>query len=283
MLKNEELHEYICEHTWDLTEKWYETLDKSQGGVYSTRNPEKIEVLKKQNHDFHVRFCEMFSKEQDEFLPHFQEWINEIAEDEAHMSTPLASVIGEFMRTQEQYLELIGEYAAKNQEKVPYSHLNAWNLAIVRTINDIILKFTKQSTDAAQKRMQNQQQIIVEMSAPVILLTKNTGLLPLIGEITSHRAQIIFEKTLKQSAKHNLEKLFVDLSGVPIIDTMVAQQIFQLIHGLKIIGVHTALSGISPVIAQTAVHLGIKFIDIEVYNTLAQALKQNDIEFLEQK
>jgi rsbT co-antagonist protein RsbR len=73
----------------------------------------------------------------------------------------------------------------------------------------------------------------------------------------------------------------VDLSGVPVIDTMVAQQIFHLIKGLKIIGVKTALSGISPVIAQTAVHLGIKFIDIEVYNTLAQALKQNDIEFLE--
>lgn len=283
MLKNEELHEYICARTWDLTEKWYETLDKSQGGVYSTADPEKIKVLKKQNNDFHVRFCEMFTVDHEDFLQDFQDWINEITEDDAHINTPLVSVIREFMRTQEQYLELISEYAGENQDKVTISQLNAWNIGIVQTINEIILKFTKQSTDVAQKRLQDQQQIIVEMSAPVILLTQNTGLLPLIGEITSHRAQIVFEKTLKQSAKHNLEKLFVDLSGVPIIDTMVAQQIFQLINGLKIIGVQTALSGISPVIAQTAVHLGIKFIDIEVYNTLAQALKQNDINFLEQR
>ena len=115
------------------------------------------------------------------------------------------------------------------------------------------------------------------MSAPVILLAKKTGMLPLIGEITPHRAEIMFEKALAQSSKHNLEKLFIDLSGVPLIDTMVAQQVFQLIKGLEIIGVQVALSGISPVIAQTAVQLGIKFIDIEVYNTLAQALKQNRV------
>lgn len=283
MLIDKELHEYICDRTWDLTEQWYETLDKSQGGVYSSEDPEKIETLKKQNHAFHVRFCDMFAKDHADFLQDFQDWINEIAEDEEHISTPLVSVIGEFLRTQEQYLELVGDYAAQNQGKVNYEQLKTWNLAIVRTISDIILKFTQQSTDAAQKRLQNQQEIIVEMSAPVILLTKNTGLLPLIGEITSHRAQIVFEKTLKQSSKHNLEKLFVDLSGVPVIDTMVAQQIFQLISGLKIIGVQTALSGISPVIAQTAVHLGIKFVDIEVYNTLAQALHQNEIEFMEYK
>lgn len=281
MLINKELHEYICDRTWDLTEQWYQTLDKSQGGIYSSKDPEKIETLKKQNHAFHVRFCDMFFKDEEDFLQDFQEWIQEIAEDEEHLSTPLASVMGEFLRTQEQYLELVGEYAAQNKDKVTFDQLRVWNLAVVRTISDIILKFTKQSTSAAQKRLQEQQQIIVEMSSPVILLTKSTGLLPLIGEITSHRAQIVFEKTLEQSSKHNLEKLFIDLSGVPVIDTMVAQQIFQLISGLKIIGVHTALSGISPVIAQTAVHLGIKFIDIEVYNTLAQALKQNDIEFLE--
>lgn len=64
---------------------------------------------------------------------------------------------------------------------------------------------------------------------------------------------------------------------MPIIDTMVAQQIFQLIYGLKIIGVETALSGISPVIAQTAVQLGIQFDGIEVYGTLAQAMNKTPI------
>lgn len=279
MIKNQALHDYIGERTWDLTEKWYETLDKSKGGVYGTNDPEKIAILKNQNHDFHKRFCSMFLKEENEFHENFHEWIKEIAEDEEHLETALVAVIEEFFRTQLQYLEMIGEYTAKNQDKVTLEQLNEWNLAIVNTISKVIVEFSSQNTKAAQDRLHIHQQMIVEMSAPVILLTKNAGLLPLIGEVTSHRAAIIFEKTLAQSSKHNLERLFIDLSGVPVIDTMVAQQIFQLISGLEIIGVKAALSGISPVIAQTAVHLGIKFIDIEVYNTLAQALKQNQIHF----
>ncbi|HSP23230.1 MAG TPA: STAS domain-containing protein [Planococcus sp. (in: firmicutes)] len=279
MIKNQAMHDYLSERTWELTEKWYETLDKSKGGVYGTNDPDKVVILKNQNHEFHKRFCSMFLKEENEFHENFYEWIKEIAEDEAHLETPLVAVIEEFFRTQLQYLEIVGNYTFENQEKVTLGQLNEWNLAIVNTISKVIGEFCLQNTKAAQARLQQQQQMIVEMSAPVILLTKNAGLLPLIGEVTSHRASIIFEKTLAQSSKHDLERLFIDLSGVPIIDTMVAQQIFQLVSGLEIIGVKAALSGISPVIAQTAVHLGIKFIDIEVYNTLAQALKQNEIHF----
>lgn len=277
MIKNQALHDYFSERTRDLTEKWYQTLDKSKGGVYSTTDPTKIAILKNQNHEFHKRFCSMFLKEENEFHDNFHEWIREIAEDEAHLETPLVSVVEEFFRTQLQYLEIVGNYAAEHASQISLAQLNEWNLAIVNTISRVVIEFSSQNTKAAQDRLNQQQQMIVEMSAPVILLTKNSGLLPLIGEITSHRASIIFEKTLAQSSDHNLERLFIDLSGVPVIDTMVAQQIFQVISGLEIIGVKTALSGISPVIAQTAVHLGIKFIDIEVYNTLAQALKQNDI------
>lgn len=278
MIKDKGLHDYLSERTWEMTEQWYESLDKTKEGIYSTRDPEKIEMLKDQNHDFHVLFCSMFIKERQTFFTDFQQWIETIATDEGHLSTPIVEVIGEFFRTQQQYLETIGKYVTLHKEKITFDQLNNWNIAVVDAFSKVILEFTAQNTKAAQERLNAQQQLIIEMSAPVILLTKKLGLLPLIGEITTQRAQIMFEKTLAESSKHNLEKLFIDLSGVPVIDTMVAQQVFHLIHGLKIIGVQTALSGISPVIAQTAVHLGIKFVDIEVYNTLAQALKINQTE-----
>ena len=66
---------------------------------------------------------------------------------------------------------------------------------------------------------------------------------------------------------------------MPIIDTMVAHQIFQLIEGLKIIGVRTAIAGISPEIAQTAIQLGVNFGEIDVYNKLDQALRYHKLEF----
>src|SRR5690606_34990298 len=123
-------------------------------------------------------------------------------------------------------------------------------------------------------------ELITEMSAPVIRLADTIGLLPLIGEINTHRAQVIFEKALEQSARNKIQTLFIDLSGVPIIDTMVAHQIFQLIKGLKLIGVTTALSGISPNIAQTSVQLGLDFSDIKVFNTLTQAIELQETKVL---
>lgn len=276
-LKNKELHEFLCDKNKELTEQWYETLDKSAGGVYASTNPEEIEKLKQQNHEFHERFCLMFSKEDTECTKDFQDWIVRIAKDEGHLSTPLDAVLKEFFRTQKQYLQLIEEFAAMREESISPKQLQVWNQAVINTINDIILEFTFQNTKAAEKRLYAQQEMIVEMSAPVILLTKEIGLLPLVGEINTYRAQIIFEKVLEQCHENSLERLFIDLSGVPIIDTMVAHQIFQLIEGLKIIGVKAAIAGISPDIAQTAIQLGINFGEIEVYNKLAQAMKLNDL------
>ncbi|MBD8016536.1 STAS domain-containing protein [Planococcus wigleyi] len=277
MLKDQNLFEYLSARTWKMTEDWYDSLDKNKAGVYGTNDPDKVTLLKEQNHEFHLRFCAMFQQGERDFMSDFQDWIETIAKDEAHLDTPIVEVIGEFFRTQQQYLEEIGAYALAHKEEISHETLMDWTTAVVQTISKVIVEFTDKNSKAAEKRMNSQQQMIVEMSAPVILLAKKTGMLPLIGEITPHRAEIMFEKALAQSSKHNLEKLFIDLSGVPLIDTMVAQQVFQLIKGLEIIGVQVALSGISPVIAQTAVQLGIKFIDIEVYNTLAQALKQNRV------
>lgn len=278
MLRNKELHDFLCERNAGLTEQWYQALDKTQGGIYGSTNPQVIEKLKQQNAEFHDRFCSMFNREYEEFLEDFQGWIVRTAKDEDRLSTPTTAVLQDFFQTQKQYLQLIEEFAFLQGEHVSKEQLITWNQGITATINDLLLEFTTQTAIAAEKRLNAQQELIVEMSAPVILLTNGTGLLPLVGEISTYRAQILFEKALQQSADYRLERLFIDLSGVPIIDTMVAHQIFQLIDGLRIIGVKTALAGISPDIAQTAIQLGINFGEIEVYNTLVQAMKLKNLE-----
>lgn len=280
MLKNQALYDFMCERSKELTEQWYETLDKSKGGVYGSTDPQTIEKVKRQNYEFHLRFCSMFIKAHDEFFRDFQQWIVQVAKDEAHLATPLADILEEFFRTQKQYFDLIKEFTFMNKEAVSYEQFAEWNQGVALAISEIVREFTIQNSKSAERRLNAQQEMIIEMSAPVILLTKDIGLLPLIGEINTYRAHIIFEKALSQSVRHNLETLFIDLSGVPIIDTMVAHQIFQLISGLKLIGVKTALSGIGPDIAQTAVQLGINFTDIEIYNTLAQAIKIRELKII---
>lgn len=277
MFKNQELHDFLQKKTKVLTEEWYASLDKNSGGVYGETDPEAIDKLKQQNQEFHQLFCSMFHPGKLDTSESLHEWVSRIANDEAHLSTPFNAVVKEFFRTQKQYLQLIEEFATLQEEKISHAQVTIWNQAVVDTVNDIILEFIAQNTAASERRLNAQQEMIVEMSAPVILLTKDSGLLPLVGEVNTYRAKIVFEKVLQQCYGHSLERLFIDLSGVPIIDTMVAQQIFHLVDGLNVIGVRTAISGISPEIAQTAIQLGVNFGEIDVYNKLEQALKYTDL------
>ncbi len=79
--------------------------------------------------------------------------------------------------------------------------------------------------------------MILELSSPIITLSKSTALLPLVGDIDTERAKFILENTLQACAKRRVEHLLIDLSGVVVVDTMVAHQIFKLIEALNLIGV----------------------------------------------
>jgi rsbT co-antagonist protein RsbR len=116
-------------------------------------------------------------------------------------------------------------------------------------------------------------ELIMELSSPVISLNREIALLPLVGDIDTTRAKIMLESTLQQCASLGVNELLLDLSGVVMIDTMVAQQLFQLIKALDLIGVKTTLSGVRPEIAQTSVQLGISFDKVTIKSTLSSAIK----------
>jgi len=123
-------------------------------------------------------------------------------------------------------------------------------------------------------RIQAAETLALELSVPVIPVTSEIGVLPLIGDIDTNRAQQMMERALSQGAKLGLHHLVIDLSGVPIIDTMVAKQIFKVISALNLLGIKVSLSGIRPEIAQTMVQLGLNFNEIKIFANLHQAIKQ---------
>ncbi|KUP09892.1 modulator protein RsbR [Bacillus coahuilensis m2-6] len=112
-------------------------------------------------------------------------------------------------------------------------------------------------------RLESQANLIYELTAPVITITDQLGLLPIIGEIDTNRTKHILESTLKQVADLHLSTLIIDLSGVIMIDTMVAQRLFQMVEALKLLGTKTVISGIRPEVALTSVQLGIDFTALE--------------------
>ncbi|MBM6602426.1 STAS domain-containing protein [Priestia megaterium] len=113
-----------------------------------------------------------------------------------------------------------------------------------------------------------------ELSVPIVPITKGIAVMPIIGEIDTHRSTLIMQTGLDKSAYMELSHLILDISGVQIVDTMVANNLFNLVQSLSLLGVETILTGIRPEIAQTSVRLGIDFRTIKTKATLEQALEE---------
>ena len=271
--RNKELHSFLLAKARNLTEEWYNSLDKNDpSGVYASDDPNIINTLKKQNFDFHLHLCEAFIREETAFLEEFQKWILSIAQDPQHLNTPIHFMLREFFRVREQYLDYIKDFVSLHMGEFPNEVVDSWNRMILKAFDKVMLGFVEERQYYLYQKLSAQQELIQELSSPVITLNNEVALLPLVGDIDTRRAKLMLENTLNQCANLGVNFLVIDLSGVPMIDTMVAHQIFHLIKALRLIGVTSTLTGVRPEIAQTAVQLGLEFNGVPTYSTLRQAL-----------
>ncbi|MFS0675059.1 STAS domain-containing protein [Ornithinibacillus sp. 179-J 7C1 HS] len=107
-----------------------------------------------------------------------------------------------------------------------------------------------------------------ELSAPLIPVMDNITIMPLIGTIDTERAKFIMENLLEGVMRHNAEVVLIDITGVPVVDTMVAHHLFQATEAVRLLGAKCILVGIRPEIAQTIVNLGINFSNLPTKSTL---------------
>jgi rsbT co-antagonist protein RsbR len=116
-----------------------------------------------------------------------------------------------------------------------------------------------------------QQQELMELSTPVVKLWDNILALPLIGTLDSERTQVVMENLLQQIVETGAMIAIIDITGVPTVDTLVAQHLMKTIAAARLMGADCIISGIRPQIAQTIVHLGVNLQDVITKATLADA------------
>jgi rsbT co-antagonist protein RsbR len=145
-------------------------------------------------------------------------------------------------------------------------------LSIIDPLMDnAVYSFSLTYVKSYQLTLETANSAFLELSVPVVPLTKGVAILPVIGNIDTERARLLMEQTLEEATRQNLSYLLFDLSGVLIVDTMVANQIFRIINALSLVGVHTVLTGIRPEVAQTMVSLGIDIKGLMIKKNLEQA------------
>ena len=133
----------------------------------------------------------------------------------------------------------------------------------------VVAAFVKRTN----KIISDQHKIMMEMSTPVTEIWDDILILPLVGIIDSKRAQDIMTAVLSKISETHAKKLILDISGVAIVDTAVANHLIKITKSTKLMGCTCTISGISPAIAQTMVELGINVVDIRTTATLKDALQ----------
>lgn len=116
-----------------------------------------------------------------------------------------------------------------------------------------------------------QQEEMLELSTPVVKLWDGVLALPLIGTLDSARTQVVMESLLSAIVETNSQIAIIDITGVPTVDTLVAQHLIKTITAARLMGADCYLSGIRPAIAQTIVHLGIDLVDVQTKAKLSDA------------
>ncbi len=144
--------------------------------------------------------------------------------------------------------------------------------AVTVLMDKLALFTTEKSLDYRDEMIKRQQHELLELSTPVIQLWDGILALPLIGTLDSARTQVIMESLLQRITETGSIVAIIDITGVPTVDTLVAQHLLKTIAAARLMGADCIISGIRPAIAQTIIHLGVSLQDVVTKATLADAL-----------
>jgi rsbT co-antagonist protein RsbR len=163
----------------------------------------------------------------------------------------------------EKLREMLGRDGAALGEEI-------WRATVL--LDQLGLYTTEVHQKSREEVIARQQQEMLELSTPVVQLWEGVVALPLIGTLDSSRTQVVMESLLQTIVDTGAGIAIIDITGVPTVDTLVAQHLLKTVAAARLMGAECLISGIRPQIAQTIVHLGVDLDDVVTKATLADAL-----------
>jgi len=148
--------------------------------------------------------------------------------------------------------------------------LDLW--AITELLDKLGLHTVKAFQRTREELINRQQAEMLELSTPVVKLWDGILAVPLIGTLDSARTQVVMESLLQKIAETESQVAIIDITGVPTVDTLVAQHLLKTVSALRLMGADCIVSGVRPQIAQTIVHLGVDLQGVITKANLADAL-----------
>ncbi len=260
---DEKHKQILVENSDEIIRKWMEQVNDGKVKEYSSTISN--DVIEQMNREFiNIIFSSL-----DDDIEKTNEKLNGFSKQVVNLGWPLAYLTEGMQAIRAIALnEILEEFNIDNKNEFlrMMELVNGWVDPIkTRLINEYSNNWTN--------IISLQKVALQELSAPLIPVTEGITIMPLVGTIDTERAKLIMENLLNGVIKHRAEVVLIDITGVPVVDTMVAHHIIQAAEAVRLIGSQCILVGIRPEIAQTIVNLGIDLLNFPTKNSLAKGFE----------
>lgn len=257
------IFQYVQSHSDEILNEWIELMRaEADERAFQAMSDH---MFTKTSSDFIELVKSNFSDSEEKF----QERAVDFSENIVRLGWPL-TMITEGLRVFSQIVEQ-GMQKSNVIDQASYidftAEINNWMFPMYKTI-------TEAYTTSWERTVSLQKIALQELSAPLIPVFDKISVMPLVGTIDTERAKQIMENLLEGVVSHRAEVVLIDITGVPVVDTMVAHHIIQAAEAVRLVGAKCTIVGIRPEIAQTIVNLGINLEDVTTTSTLKKGVEQ---------
>ncbi|WP_421382862.1 RsbT co-antagonist protein RsbRA [Bacillus salacetis] len=252
----------IKENKSEFVSEWMEIMKDESDDLVTEVVSDKVFV--KTSHEFVDLLISNLEDSKE-----YSERLEDFAERVVRLGWPLTFVtsgLRRFGRIVYDYLTENGKIDKENH-KQSVEDFDKW---LSPMYNEIVQAYAK----TWEKTVSLQKIALQELSAPLIPVFEKISVMPLVGTIDTERARLIMENLLTGVVKHRAEVVLIDITGVPVVDTMVAHHIIQASEAVRLVGAQCMLVGIRPEIAQTIVNLGIDLNQFSTNSTLRKGIEK---------
>ena len=261
------LPQLLASHETEILRDWIAAQLRDRG---STRSNIREEVLNQQSKEFLSAFQTAAQSGSIEILDaswdRTREVLADIAAQQAKQGATLSEIVTFIFSLKEILFALLQKETANDAETFARELLST-SLMLDR----LGLFTTSVGVKSREEVILRQQAEMLELSTPVVKLWDGILALPLIGTLDSERTQVVMENLLEEIVRTGAAIAILDITGVPTVDTLVAQHLLKTVAAARLMGAECIISGIRPQIASTIVHLGVDLGGISTKATLADA------------
>ena len=260
---NKQMAQYIQGNLTEIISRWQEKMKNE-------KNERSIQVMSEEllNQTSH-EFAELMISNLLESHQSYENRLNDFAEKVVRLGWSITFVTKAITH----FSEIVYEGMTK-EEIIHEGNIAAFVEEFSKWISPIRDNTIEAYSKTWERTVSLQKIALQELSASLIPVFEKVSVMPLVGTIDTERAKLIMENLLEGVVKHRAEVVLLDITGVPVVDTMVAHHIIQAADAVRLVGAKCMLVGIRPEIAQTIVTLGINLNDFTTTSTLQRGVEQ---------